>query len=81
MNDTTIIQLEDQNQDVDLTQMELQAPNKTKKDVAEFLGISVRSVENMMTESQLPFYRLGTRRVRFRLADVLEWMEEKNKVV
>lgn len=81
MNETTMIQLEDQNQDLDLTQIELQAPNKSKQDVAEFLGISVRSVEKMMSESQLPFYRLGTRRVRFRLADVIEWMEEKNKVV
>ena len=60
--------------------LDLETPNKTKKDVANFLGITVRTVENMMAQSSLPFYRLGTRRVRFRFSDVLAWMEEKNKV-
>lgn len=48
--------------------------------MAEFLGISIRMVEKLMAEGGLPFYRLGTRRVRFRLADVMEWMESNNKV-
>jgi excisionase family DNA binding protein len=60
--------------------LDLQSPNKEKKDVAEFLGISIRMVEKLMAEGGLPFYRLGTRRVRFRLADVMEWMESNNKV-
>lgn len=59
---------------------DLQTPNKKKKDVAEFLGVSIRMVEKLMAESGLPFYRLGTRRVRFRLADVMEWMESNHKV-
>jgi excisionase family DNA binding protein len=60
--------------------LEFEAPNKTKKDVAEFLGVTVRTVEAMMVRSGLPFYRLGTRRVRFRLSDVLKWMDERNRV-
>ena len=60
--------------------LEFEAPNKTKTDVAKFLGVTVRTVESMMVRSGLPFYRLGTRRVRFRLADVLKWMDERNRV-
>ncbi|MBI4328206.1 MAG: helix-turn-helix domain-containing protein [Chloroflexi bacterium] len=60
--------------------LDFRAPNKTKQDVAKFLGVTVGTVESMMAQSGLPFYRLGTRRVRFRYSDVLTWMEEKNKV-
>ena len=59
---------------------DLQSPNKDKKHVAAFLGVTVRTIEKLMAEGGLPFYRLGTRRVRFRLADVMEWMESNNRV-
>ena len=42
-----------------------------KKDVAAFLRISERSVETLVSRRQLPFLRLGHRRLRFRKADVL----------
>ena len=60
--------------------LDFQTPNKTKKDVANFLGVTVRTVESLMAHSHLPYYRLGTRRVRFRLCDVLAWMEERNRI-
>ena len=66
---------------IEANDFDFHTPNKTKQDVARFLGVTVRTVETMMSQSGLPYYRLGSRRVRFRFADVMEWMEEKNKVV
>jgi len=41
----------------------------TKKDVANLLRITTRSVDEWMRKRRLPFYKIG-RTVRFKLADV-----------
>lgn len=52
----------------------------TKKDVAKFLGVTVRTVENLMARKSLPHYRLSRRKVLFRQQDVVQWMEDRFKM-
>jgi excisionase family DNA binding protein len=42
----------------------------TKAELAEFLGVSPRTVDNYVSARRIPFIKLGPRLVRFRLADV-----------
>lgn len=42
----------------------------TKEGVAEWLHVSTRTVESLMSDGRLPFVKLGHRTVRFRRADV-----------
>src|SRR5436189_3335990 len=42
----------------------------TKKDVAAYLRVSPRTVQNLMKNRRLPHIKLGSRCVRFVLADV-----------
>jgi excisionase family DNA binding protein len=52
----------------------------TKKQVADFLHVSSRTVENMMFRHQLPFFRLNKRLVRFRREDILEHLQRNYRV-
>ena len=48
----------------------------TKKEVAEFLGISVFTVDSWVSERrELSFIRMG-RRVMFDVKDVIAWVEQ-----
>lgn len=47
----------------------------SKRDVAELLGFSVRTVDNLMTRG-LPHYTVGRRRCRFDLAEVRDWFKQ-----
>lgn len=50
----------------------------TKPQAAEHLGISVRSLESMMHLGTGPrFMKLGKRMVRFRQADLDQWIEDQ----
>lgn len=40
-----------------------------KRDLAQYLSLSLRSVDNLIARKAIPFVRLG-RSVRFRIADV-----------
>jgi len=51
-----------------------------KKDTAFYLGVTTRSVENMMRRG-LPHLKLSSRATRFRRADLDAWLEEQCKVV
>jgi excisionase family DNA binding protein len=51
-----------------------------KKDVAKFLGVTIRTVENLMARKNLPHYRLSRRKVLFRQQDVVQWLEERFKM-
>jgi excisionase family DNA binding protein len=41
-----------------------------KRAVAKYLGVSVRSVDRMVSRRQLPHFKLGPRCIRFRWDDV-----------
>lgn len=46
-----------------------------KKELAEFLGLSVFTIDSWVSEQrEIPFVKMG-RRVMFDLEDVLEWVE------
>lgn len=51
----------------------------TKMQVAQFLGVTPRTVENFQKRG-LPFFRLGARRNRFDLAAVRAWLDRNCKV-
>jgi excisionase family DNA binding protein len=42
----------------------------TKAELAEYLGVSPRTVDNYVSGRKIPFIKLGSRLIRFRLADV-----------
>ena len=46
-----------------------------KRDVAEMLGFSVRTVDNLMARG-LPHYTVGKRRCRFDIAEVRDWFKQ-----
>lgn len=45
-----------------------------KLDLAKYLSLSVRTIDNLMRQKKIPFVRLG-RSVRFRIADVNRALE------
>ena len=47
-----------------------------KKEVAERFGISVSSVNNYMRQG-MPYYKIGSKMVRFNPEDVEKWLKEK----
>ena len=49
-----------------------------KKEVAERYGISVSSVNNYMRKG-MPYYKIGSKLVRFNPEDVEKWLKEKVK--
>jgi len=51
-------------------------PYLTKKDVAQMLQVTERTVDNYMDRGFLPYFKLG-RTVRFRLKDIEAHIEEK----
>jgi excisionase family DNA binding protein len=51
-----------------------------KKDVAAYLKVSLRTVDNLKRKGYLPYIRLGSRCVRFMLADVQNEMTRRSTV-
>ena len=49
-----------------------------KKEVAERFGISVSSVSNYMRQG-MPYYRIGSKLVRFDPEEVEKWLKERGK--
>jgi hypothetical protein len=52
----------------------------TKRGLAEFLGVTVRTVETYQRRG-LPYFRLGPRRNRYDLVMVRQWLERNCRVV
>ncbi len=48
-----------------------------RKEVAEFLGVSVRTVSKMIKEDNLPTASLGERRIQFDSEKVSTWANEQ----
>ena len=48
----------------------------TKKDVAKFLQLSVRTIDNLLRQG-LPHLKLGKRRCRFDMVEVRQWCKEQ----
>jgi excisionase family DNA binding protein len=52
----------------------------TVEETARFLKCQVKTVQYMVSTSQLPFFRLGKRLVRFRRSRLIEYAEEREKI-
>jgi excisionase family DNA binding protein len=52
----------------------------TTAQVAEELGVSDDLVRLWVREQHAPHLRVGRKKLRFRLADVVAWLEEKSAV-
>jgi excisionase family DNA binding protein len=46
------------------------APDMTMKDVAQYLGVTVRTVRTMVIDGRLRAYQLGPRVIRFRRSEI-----------
>ena len=51
-----------------------------KKEAAEFLKISNRTLDYLVVTGQIPFSRIGKRGVRFSKNRLLEWIKEREGV-
>ena len=47
-----------------------------KKEAAEFLGISSRTLDTLVFRKAIPFFRVGSQ-LRFRLRDLEAWITSK----
>jgi excisionase family DNA binding protein len=45
-------------------------PDMTLKNVADYLGLSTRTIRQMVTDGRLRAYRLGPRVIRFRRSEI-----------
>jgi excisionase family DNA binding protein len=52
----------------------------TKKQVAQYLQLTTRTVDRLM-QCGLPYYKLGNQRCRFRFSDIAQWLEDEHRVV
>ena len=48
------------------------------QETANALGISLRGLMNMVDRGEIPFVRVGTRNLRFALADLHTWIRERS---
>lgn len=54
-------------------------PLITKKELAEFLKVHVRTITRMVTDGMIPSVKVGRVAVRFSLKDVMEALERKEE--
>lgn len=52
-----------------------ESPFRTKEQLAELLQVDVRTIENWMGLRRIPYVKIG-KTVRFRLADVLQHLDQ-----
>ena len=51
----------------------------TAEETAELLGLDLGTVRNMTYRRELPCVKIGRRGVRYRLLDLLAWIEERSR--
>jgi excisionase family DNA binding protein len=47
-------------------------------EIAELLGLAKGTVYHLVSEERIPCVRLSARCLRFRLSEVMEWIEKKS---
>ncbi len=48
---------------------------KTKKEIAEILGVSISTI-NKYVKQGMPYYKFTHKLIRFKLEEVYEWVEK-----
>jgi len=51
----------------------------TMKEVANLMGLDRSTIYNWKRKGLLPYYKIGKRAVRFKLAEVLQWLETQKR--
>jgi len=49
-------------------------------ELAAYLGVSHQSLRHMVHRRQIPFIRLGERRIRFDLDEIRTWLDDQRVV-
>jgi excisionase family DNA binding protein len=49
----------------------------TKEDVANFLNVSIKKIDRLVSMEEIPFFKIG-RNVRFSKTRVLAWIRDNN---
>ena len=44
---------------------------------SRIVGLSPRTIRDMATRRELPIYKVGSRTIRYRVSDLLKWVESK----
>lgn len=47
------------------------------KIVAQLLGMSPRTVQSLTSSRALPLYKFGSRTIRYRIGDIIEWRDNQ----
>jgi excisionase family DNA binding protein len=50
----------------------------TPNEVAEVLRVSRRKINQLVAEGQIPFIRIGKRRIRFKREAIMKWFREQH---
>jgi excisionase family DNA binding protein len=48
---------------------------------SQIIGLSPRTIRDMATKRELPIYKVGSRAIRYRVSDLLEWVEGRKILV
>ena len=48
-------------------------------EAAEYLGLTVGSLYHFVSEKRIPVVRISKRCIRFRMSDLLRWINEKTE--
>ncbi len=59
--------------------LQLLAQLLTAEETAELLGMELGTIRNMTYRRELPVVKIGRRGVRYRLLDLLAWIEERSR--
>ena len=51
--------------------------NKTKRDAAQFLGVTVWTIDRYIKERKVPHIKLNNHLVRFRISDLIQFAEKQ----
>ena len=51
----------------------------TAPEAAELLGLTLGHLRNLTHQKELPCVKIGSRGVRYRLLDLLAWIEERSR--
>ena len=52
----------------------------TIHEVSELTGLAVGSIYHMVSQKRIPLVRLSRRCIRFRLTDLIGWLDEKSEL-
>lgn len=47
-----------------------------KKTLSDFVGVSIRYIDLLMSRDGLPYYKIG-RSVRFKVSEVVAWLQQR----